>query len=44
MTPTRELAVQVHGVGVALARFTDIQFCLCVGKQHRLHIVVERED
>lgn len=32
MTPTRELAVQVHGVGVALARFTDVQFCLCVGK------------
>ncbi len=31
MTPTRELAVQVHGVGVALARYTDIQFCLCVG-------------
>lgn len=32
MTPTRELAVQVHGVGVALARYTDIQFCLCVGE------------
>jgi ATP-dependent RNA helicase DDX27 len=32
MTPTRELAVQVHGVGVALARFTDVQFCLCVGQ------------
>jgi ATP-dependent RNA helicase DDX27 len=32
MTPTRELAVQVHGVGMALARFTDVQFCLCVGK------------
>lgn len=31
MTPTRELAVQVHGVGVALARYTDVQFCLCVG-------------
>lgn len=31
MTPTRELAVQVHGVGKALARYTDIQFCLCVG-------------
>ncbi|KAK4052203.1 nucleolar DEAD-box protein required for synthesis of 60S ribosomal subunit [Microbotryomycetes sp. JL221] len=31
MTPTRELAVQVHGVGQALARYTDIQFCLCVG-------------
>ena len=32
MTPTRELAVQVHGVGVALARYTDVQFCLCVGQ------------
>ncbi|GAA5828217.1 hypothetical protein JCM11251_002640 [Rhodosporidiobolus azoricus] len=31
MCPTRELAVQVHGVGVALARFTDVTFCLCVG-------------
>ncbi|GAA6020245.1 hypothetical protein JCM10207_004384 [Rhodosporidiobolus poonsookiae] len=31
MCPTRELAVQVHGVGVALARFTDVSFCLCVG-------------
>ncbi|GAA6013332.1 hypothetical protein JCM11491_006357 [Sporobolomyces phaffii] len=31
MTPTRELAVQVHGVGKALARYTDVQFCLCVG-------------
>lgn len=31
MTPTRELAVQVHGVGMALARYTDVQFCLCVG-------------
>ncbi|KAM0793768.1 hypothetical protein ACM66B_001186 [Microbotryomycetes sp. NB124-2] len=31
MTPTRELAVQVHGVGQALARYTDIHFCLCVG-------------
>ncbi|GAA5949694.1 hypothetical protein JCM3765_002758 [Sporobolomyces pararoseus] len=31
MTPTRELAVQVHGVGKALARFTDVEFCLCVG-------------
>ncbi|BGP12480.1 hypothetical protein JCM10213_006952 [Rhodosporidiobolus nylandii] len=31
MCPTRELAVQVHGVGMALARFTDVSFCLCVG-------------
>lgn len=31
LTPTRELAVQVHSVGVALARYTDISFCLCVG-------------
>lgn len=31
ITPTRELAVQVHGVGVALARYTDVQFCLAVG-------------
>ncbi|KWU46798.1 DEAD-domain-containing protein, partial [Rhodotorula sp. JG-1b] len=31
MTPTRELAVQVHGVGMALARYTDVTFCLCVG-------------
>ncbi|GAA5972686.1 hypothetical protein JCM11641_002973 [Rhodosporidiobolus odoratus] len=31
MCPTRELAVQVHGVGMALARFTDVTFCLCVG-------------
>ncbi|GAA6046585.1 hypothetical protein JCM3770_006222 [Rhodotorula araucariae] len=31
MTPTRELAVQVHGVGMALARYTDVSFCLCVG-------------
>ena len=29
--PTRELAVQVHNVGMALARYTDIRFCLCVG-------------
>ncbi|GAA98214.1 uncharacterized protein L969DRAFT_22594 [Mixia osmundae IAM 14324] len=29
--PTRELAVQVHSVGKALARYTDISFCLCVG-------------
>lgn len=36
MTPTRELAVQVHGVGVALARYTDIQFCLCVGESAAL--------
>ncbi|BGP28563.1 nucleolar DEAD-box protein required for synthesis of 60S ribosomal subunit [Rhodotorula toruloides] len=31
MCPTRELAVQVHGVGMALARYTDVSFCLCVG-------------
>lgn len=29
--PTRELAVQVFNVGKALARYTDISFCLCVG-------------
>ena len=29
--PTRELAVQVHNVGMTLARYTDIRFCLCVG-------------
>lgn len=29
--PTRELAVQVCNVGKALARYTDISFCLCVG-------------
>lgn len=29
--PTRELAVQVCNVGKALARYTDITFCLCVG-------------
>lgn len=31
ITPTRELAVQVFNVGVGLARYTDIRFCLCVG-------------
>lgn len=29
--PTRELAVQVHNVGQAVARYTDIRFSLCVG-------------
>jgi len=29
--PTRELAVQVHGVGIGLARYTDIRFSICVG-------------
>lgn len=41
MTPTRELAVQVHGVGVALARYTDVQFCLCVGTSSRVSSVRE---
>jgi ATP-dependent RNA helicase DDX27 len=33
LCPTRELAVQVHGVGKALARYMDLSFCLCVGEQ-----------
>ncbi|PWN30012.1 DEAD-domain-containing protein [Jaminaea rosea] len=31
LTPTRELAVQCFNVGKALARYTDVRFCLCVG-------------
>ncbi|KAK0527515.1 nucleolar DEAD-box protein required for synthesis of 60S ribosomal subunit [Tilletia horrida] len=31
LTPTRELAIQCHNVGRALAQYTDIRFCLCVG-------------
>ncbi len=31
LTPTRELAIQCQAVGRALAKFTDIRFCLCVG-------------
>ncbi|KAI8917650.1 P-loop containing nucleoside triphosphate hydrolase protein [Powellomyces hirtus] len=31
LVPTRELGVQCHAVAVALAKFSDIQFCLCVG-------------
>lgn len=31
LMPTRELAVQCVSVGRALAKFSDISFCLCVG-------------
>ena len=31
LCPTRELAIQCHSVGQALARFMDVRFCLCVG-------------
>ncbi|KAK6332026.1 nucleolar DEAD-box protein required for synthesis of 60S ribosomal subunit [Orbilia javanica] len=31
LTPTRELAIQVHSVAVKLAAFTDIKFSLAVG-------------
>ncbi|KAJ1562733.1 nucleolar DEAD-box protein required for synthesis of 60S ribosomal subunit, partial [Nowakowskiella sp. JEL0078] len=31
LVPTRELGVQCHLVAAALAKFTDIQTCLCVG-------------
>ena len=31
LTPTRELAIQCQSVGKALAKFTEIRFCLCVG-------------
>ncbi|KAI9012908.1 P-loop containing nucleoside triphosphate hydrolase protein [Gaertneriomyces semiglobifer] len=31
LVPTRELGVQCHSVATNLAKFTDIQFCLCVG-------------
>lgn len=32
LTPTRELAIQCMGVGRAIAKFSDIRFCLCVGE------------
>lgn len=31
LCPTRELAIQCHSVGQALAKFMDVRFCLCVG-------------
>lgn len=31
LVPTRELGSQCHAVGIALAQFTQIQLCLCVG-------------
>ncbi|KAI9096096.1 P-loop containing nucleoside triphosphate hydrolase protein [Phlyctochytrium arcticum] len=31
LVPTRELGVQCHSVATNLAKFSDIQFCLCVG-------------
>ncbi|RKF53798.1 ATP-dependent RNA helicase drs1 [Erysiphe neolycopersici] len=31
LMPTRELAIQCHGVATKLARYTDIKFCLAVG-------------
>lgn len=31
LCPTRELAIQCHSVGVALAKFMNVRFCLCVG-------------
>ena len=31
LCPTRELAIQCHSVGVALAQYMDVRFCLCVG-------------
>lgn len=31
LCPTRELAIQCHSVGTALARHMDVRFCLCVG-------------
>ena len=31
LCPTRELAIQCHSVGKALAKFMDVRFCLCVG-------------
>ena len=42
LVPTRELGVQCHSVATNLAKFTDIQFCLCVGglptKQQELEL------
>jgi ATP-dependent RNA helicase DDX27 len=31
LVPTRELAIQVHSVGKALAKHTNVEFCLAVG-------------
>ncbi|KAJ3039876.1 nucleolar DEAD-box protein required for synthesis of 60S ribosomal subunit [Rhizophlyctis rosea] len=31
LVPTRELGAQCHSVAMNLAKFTDIQLCLCVG-------------
>ena len=31
LCPTRELAIQCHSVGQALAKFMGVRFCLCVG-------------
>ncbi|POS83984.1 hypothetical protein EPUL_002279 [Erysiphe pulchra] len=31
LMPTRELAIQCHGVATKLAKYTDIKFCLAVG-------------
>ncbi|KAI9365501.1 P-loop containing nucleoside triphosphate hydrolase protein [Zopfochytrium polystomum] len=31
LVPTRELGVQCHSVATNLAKYTDIQLCLCVG-------------
>lgn len=31
LVPTRELASQVRDVGMGLAEFTDVIFCMCVG-------------
>ena len=42
LVPTRELGAQCFEVGLKLAQFTDIQFCLCVGglssKQQELEL------
>ena len=31
LTPTRELAIQVHSVGKALAKHMNVDFCLVAG-------------
>lgn len=31
LCPTRELAIQCHSVGMALAQYMQVRFCLCVG-------------
>ncbi|WFD42951.1 RNA helicase [Malassezia psittaci] len=31
LCPTRELAIQCHSVGLALAQYMQVRFCLCVG-------------